>query len=407
MEKGILRAKFRLHVNKDGTTRYDATELVLTHFKAREIGITVEKLKELGYKHDVDGKLIENEEQLIEIKPQDVILPACPSALDEQIDEVFLRVAAFIDNLLVRLYKMRPFYNISNREVLIGCLVACIAPHNAASVVGRIIGFSKIQALIASPYFHAAMRRDADGDEACVMLLLDTLINFSREFLPTHRGAVQDSPLIMNARVRAGEVDSMVFDIETVKNFPLAFYEAAEKGMMPSSIAIEQIKDRLNTDREFKELFFTHDIGSIDEGVLCSAYKTLATMAEKTKKQLELAEKIRAVDESDVARLVIERHFMRDIKGNLRRFSTQQFRCTTCNKKYRRPPLAGKCECNGNIIFTVSEGTIIKYLAPAIELAKKYNVPSYVLQSLELAKGYIESIFGVEREKQQALQKWF
>jgi DNA polymerase II large subunit len=120
-----------------------------------------------------------------------------------------------------------------------------------------------------------------------------------------------------------------------------------------------------------------------------------------------LAEKIRAVNTEDVARLIIDRHFIRDIRGNLRKFSQQVFRCSKCNEKYRRPPLIGRCfKCGGKIIFTISEGSIVKYLEPALQLAEKYDISSYIKQSLELTKSYIESIFGKEKEKQEALQKW-
>jgi len=122
---------------------------------------------------------------------------------------------------------------------------------------------------------------------------------------------------------------------------------------------------------------------------------------------MELAEKIRAVDTTDVARLVIERHFIRDIRGNLRKFSQQQFRCVDCNEKFRRPPLTGKCtNCEGKIIFTIHEGSILKYLEPAMQLGLKYSITPYLKQSLELTKSYIESIFGRETEKQEALEKW-
>ncbi|MEM2954707.1 MAG: DNA polymerase II large subunit [Candidatus Nanoarchaeia archaeon] len=415
LAKGILRAKHNLHVNKDGTIRYDATEVPLTQFRAKEIGVSIEKLKELGYNKDIDGKELKNEEQLLELKPHDVILPCSPDSLDEKADEVFIRVADFIDDLLVKFYKLEPFYNVKKREDLVGHLLLCIAPHNCAGVVGRIIGFSKTQCFFASPYMHAAMRRDCDGDEGAMMLLLDALLNFSREFLPAHRGATQDAPLILNTRIRANESDDMVFDVDLVKNYPLELYMAAEKSMFPNTVKIEQIRNRLETENEFKNLYFTHDVSDINEGVHCSSYKTLVTMQDKVLQQMDLARKLRAVDEGDVAKLVIERHFMRDIKGNFNKFTQQQFRCVNCNEKYRRPPLVGKCtailsngkRCDGRIIFTIAEGSIVKYLEPAIELAKNYNVSPYVRQSLELSKMAIETLFGKETEKQQDLKKWF
>ena len=106
--------------------------------------------------------------------------------------------------------------------------------------------------------------------------------------------------------------------------------------------------------------------------------------------------------------MIIDRHFIRDIRGNLRKFAQQQFRCVACNEKFRKPPLSGVCtKCGGKIIFTISEGSIIKYLEPAISLANNYNISPYTKQALELAKDYIESIFGKEQDRQIELKQWF
>jgi len=413
LAKGILRSIQGLSVNKDGTIRYDASEVPITHFKPKEIGTNVIKLRELGYAKDVHGKDLENDDQILELKPQDIFLPACPETMDDPADKVFISIAKFIDNLLVRFYDKKPFYNILSKDDLIGHLVACIAPHNCACVVGRIIGYSNTQTLIASPYMHAAMRRDCDGDEASVMLLLDVLLNFSRSYLPAHRGGTQDAPLVLNARIRANEVDDQIFSIDVVKDIPLELYKASQEFKPASSVKVEQIGDRIlqNTDSAvFENLYYSHETSDMRNATVCSAYKTLATMQEKVKYQMLLAEKIRASDARDVARLVIERHFIRDIRGNLRKFPSQQFRCVQCNAKYRRPPINsnGKClHCRGRIIFTITEGSIIKYLDGALQLAKKYHVSPYVQQSLDITKGYIESIFGRDLEKQQDLEKWF
>ena len=42
-------------------------------------------------------------------------------------------------------------------------------------------------------------------------------------------------------------------------------------------------------------------------------------------------------------------------------------------------------------------------MQPALDLAKKYHVSPYLLESLELTEMYIESIFGREKEKQTKL----
>jgi DNA polymerase II large subunit len=410
LAKGFLRAKHRLCVNKDGTIRYDATETPITHFKPCEIETSVEKLKELGYMADIDGHPIERDDQIIELKPHDILIPACPESLDEKGDDVFVRITQFIDEMLVKFYKLKPFYNVKKREDLVGHLTTCIAPHNCAGVITRIIGFSKTQSLFASPYVHAACRRDCDGDELAVMLLLDTLINFSKQYLPSHRGGTQDSPLVLNARIRAGEVDDQILDHELVSEYPIELYELSEQGGHHSSeIKIETVQTKLaNGEDPFIGSKFTHDTHNFNDTIGNSSYKTIPNMMEKVKAQMGLVEKLRAVDNADVARLIIDRHFIRDLRGNLRKFSQQQFRCVACNHKFRRPPLGGKCtKCSGKIIFTVSYGSIVKYLEPAMSLAEKYKVDEYVRQCLILAKRYIESIFGKEKEKQQSIEEWF
>ncbi|MBI2663122.1 DNA polymerase II large subunit [Candidatus Woesearchaeota archaeon] len=408
MVKGILRSKYNLNVNKDGTIRYDMTEMPITHFKPKEIFTTIEKLKELGYEKDIYGNEISNEEQLLEIKPQDIILPACEVSNEEGADKVLTRVANYIDDLLVQLYGLDKFYKITTREDLIGHLVIGLAPHISASIIGRIIGFSKTQGCFAHPLWHSAQRRDCEGDENCVMLLMDSLLNFSRHYLPNSRGATQDTPLVLTSILTPSEVDDMIFDMDLVWEYPLKLYEAAQQYKDPWEIEIEQLRKRLGKEGQFENWGFTHNISNLNIGVLCSAYKNIPSMMDKVLGQMEIANKIRAVDEADVARLTIERHFIRDIKGNLRKFSSQQFRCVDCNEKFRRPPLVGKCpNCNGKILFTISEGSIIKYLEPSMQLAERYNVSTYLKQSLELTKRRIEGVFGKDDDKQEGLNKWF
>ena len=405
--KPILRAKHRLTVNKDGTIRYDASEVAVTHFKPREIGTSIEKLKELGYTHDIYGKALEHEDQILELKPQDIILPASPASPDEPSDEVFFRVANFIDDLLVKLYEEKPFYDLYSKQDLVGHLVLVLAPHTSAGVVARIIGFSKTQGLMAHPMLHAGIRRDVDGDEAGLMLLMDAFLNFSRHYLPASRGSTQDAPLVLTNILNPGEVDDMFFDVDITNKYPLELYRASLEYKHPGEVEILQVSNVLGTEKQYEGYLFTHDTTDFNKGVLCSAYKLLPSMEEKLEGQMRVARRIRAVDEKDVARLVIDKHFLRDIKGNLRKFSIQEFRCVNCNTKYRRPPLHGKCEkCGGRIIFTVSEGSVIKYLDYTLRLAEEYDASQYIKESLHILKRRIEEIFGKEKEKQIGLESF-
>jgi len=407
--KGILRSKHNVYVNKDGTTRYDMIELPLTHFKANEIGTSLKRLIELGYSIDIHGKSLTNEEQVIELKPQDLILAASPDSPDEPADVSLLKVTKFIDELLKVMYKLPAFYNLESKKELVGHLIVGLAPHTSAGIVGRIIGFSRTQGMLAHPLYHAAMRRNCDGDEACVILLMDALLNFSRSYLPDRRGSrTMDAPLVLTSLLDPSEVDDEVHGIDMVWEYPLELYNAAMNYKDPWDVKIRQLDHVLHTEKQYENYGYTHEVSDINSGVLCSAYKILPTMQEKLMGQMELAEKITAVQANEVAALVIEKHFLKDIKGNLRKFSMQQFRCVACNMKYRRPPLIGKCiSCDGKIILTISKGSVVKYLEPSISLARKYKVSPYLIQSLELLQRQIESILGKEKERQEGLGKWF
>jgi DNA polymerase II large subunit len=410
LAKGILRTSFNLQVNKDGTIRFDATELPVVSFKPKEVSVSVEKLRSLGYTLDIHGEELKEDNQVLELMPHDVILPCSPESMDEKGDDVFIRVCHFVDVLLEKFYKLQPIYNIKKREDLVGQIGVCMAPHNCAGVICRFIGFSSTLGLMASPYMHAAIRRDCDGDEAAVMLLGDVLLNFSRKFLPGHRGGTQDAPLVLNAKIDAGEVDDQILDLELTYEYPLELYQLAEQKKHSSEMKIiPNVKLYLKEGRNpFIGIGYTHETTNFNDGVLCSSYKSLETMMDKVHHQMALVEKIRAVDTMDAAKLVIDRHFLKDLKGNLRKFSMQGFRCVKCNEIMRRPPLTGICpKCGGKIIFTINEGGIKKYLEPALELAEKYNLSVYLKQNLQILKENIDSIFGRELEKQKALNEFF
>jgi len=100
--------------------------------------------------------------------------------------------------------------------------------------------------------------------------------------------------------------------------------------------------------------------------------------------QLGLARKIKAVDPQDVAERVINSHFLPDLIGNLRSFSKQKVRCTKCGAKYRRPPCRGHAQVRGNIVLTVHEGSVRRYLETSLRIADEYNVRHYTKQRLEL-----------------------
>ena len=400
LEKLILRSKHTVYCYKDGTARIDATNLPLTHFKPRELNMTLEQVKELGYEKDRDGNEIKNEEQLIELWPQDVII-------SEAAGDYFVRVTKFVDDLMEKYYGMEKFYNVETKNDLIGKLVIGMAPHISAGTLGRIIGYTKARVTYAHPYFHGATRRDCDGDENSLTLLMDALLNFSRKYIPSKAGGTEDIPLILSTKINPSEVDDQIWDVETVRSLGLEFYEAAERIVNAYDIDIPTIKAKLGKEDEMTGIDFMFDTYSIAEGPHQSNYTQLGPMTEKVASQLALAERIRAVDEQDVAKKIINFHFLRDIYGNLRAFGQQTFRCVDCNTKYRRVPLTGKCNrCGGKLLLTVHRGGIEKYLKVSQELAEKYGLSDYLKQRLELIETDLELIFESEKSKQYSLSSF-
>lgn len=153
LEKAILRAKYDIGVYKDGTSRYDTTDLPLTAFKPDEIGVSVERLNEIGYTQDMDGAPLTEGDQLVELKPQDIVVP-------QDAGDYLLRISKFIDDLLEDYYGVEPFYNADEKEDLVGELLIGMAPHTSAGALGRIIGFTDAWGQYAHPLFHAAKRRN-------------------------------------------------------------------------------------------------------------------------------------------------------------------------------------------------------------------------------------------------------
>jgi DNA polymerase II large subunit len=570
MEKGILRAIQNIFVFKDGTTRFDMIDLPLTHIRPNEVRVSVDKLRSLGYIKDTLGYDLQNGSQVVELRPQDLLI-------SDSCAEYMVNVAQFMDDLLVKCYGLEPFYNVKKPDDLVGHLVIGLAPHTSAGVLARIVGFTRANVGYAHPFFHAAKRRNCfygdtevevydgkhwqkspvrkfvlenfdvsrpgidrlgtyysdpaqpyytrsvdtgglmhirritsvsihrspatllhfitklgkeiavtpdhamlvwdtlylrkiralelkvgdavpvleganviadhirsietvpapeervycltvaddhtlvangiftgqcDGDEDCIMLLLDGLINFSRSFLPQNRGGTMDAPLVLTSRIDPAEIDKEAQNVDVCDHYPLELYTSALTYVEPKMISglIDRVERRIGTPSQLEGFQFTHDTSDISAGPIESMYTQLKTMTEKLDAELVLAEKIRAVDADDVAERVLTTHFIRDLMGNLSAFSKQKFRCSKCNTSYRRMPLAGKCTkfkgkgvCNGNIIPTVHEGSVKKYLEMSREICRKYKVSEYTKQRVEVLELAITSTFGEEKQQQLGL----
>ncbi|AUG48777.1 DNA polymerase II large subunit [Haloarcula taiwanensis] len=579
MEKGILRAKHDVSAFKDGTVRYDMTDLPVTAVRASELDVSAERLRGLGYEEDIHGDPLTHDDQLVELKVQDIVL-------SDGAAEHMLQTARFVDDLLEQYYELERFYEFDDREDLVGELVFGMAPHTSAATVGRVVGFTSAAVGYAHPYFHAAKRRNCfhpdtrlwyedenddweygtieelvedrledpeeddfgtlveeldgtltvsslgedgpcrrpvdavskhpapdhlveisvgdrtlrvtpdhtmlradsdgieevpasgltagdelpaydggetttmtargeastaatdgaaptdtvetveyvesdvdsvycltvadthrvavegtyvgqcDGDEDCVMLLMDGLLNFSKSYLPNQRGGQMDAPLVMSSRIDPSEIDDEAHNMDIMDAYPREFYEATREMKDPTEVedVMKIAEETLGTDREYTEFRHTHDTTNIAAGPDLSAYKTLGSMEDKMDAQLEISRKLRAVVESDVAERIIEYHFLPDLIGNLRAFSRQEVRCLDCGESFRRAPLTGDCrECGGRVNLTVHEGSVNKYIDTAIRVADEFGARDYTKQRLKILERKIESVFENDHNKQSGI----
>jgi len=391
--KGILRAKHDVYCYRDGTARFDATDAPLTHFTPKEIGVPVSRLRELGYVIDYDGAPLVSEDQILELKVQDVIVP-------ENGADYLLRVGRFVDDCLERMYNLPRYYNFHTQEDVIGELVIGLAPHTSAGIIGRLVGFTNASVCYAHPYWHAAKRRNCDGDEDALILVLDALLNFSKSYLPAGRGGLMDAPLVLSTILNPTEVDDESHNIEVCRRYPAQFYDLVSEARHPKDVQglVDIISSRLNSPAQYEGFGFTHSTTSFDIGPKNSRYKILETMDDKLEAQLRLATMIKAVDAPDVASRVLSTHFFRDIRGNLRAYSTQKIRCLKCNKTYRRVPISGQCTCGeARLSLTVRQKNISKYLRVTEKIIHDHNLDQYMQERLQLITAALDSLFVSEQ----------
>ncbi|HTT25835.1 MAG TPA: DNA polymerase II large subunit [Thermoplasmata archaeon] len=395
LEKGVLRAQHGISVYQDGTARFDLTDVPLTHFRLREIGLTVAEAQRLGYDRDYRGAPITDPEQLIELKPQDLILATAAG-------KYLLALAHFVDDELVRLYHVEPYYRAHRIEDLRGQIVVALAPHTSGGVAGRILGFTAAEGCFAHPVFHAAKRRNCDGDEDSVTLLLDALLNFSRSYLPESRGALMDKPLVLTTRLDVEEVDKEAHSLDIVDRYPLAFWHAAAAGRPSKEVEplVETVARRVGSAHPLDGYGFTHDTSDIAGGPVLSAYREAGSMERIVERSLALTMQLRSVDIAEAVTLVLNAHFLPDLMGNLKSYATQHFRCRGCEAEYRRPPLSGRCStvkngvpCPGEISPTVFEGAVRKYLGLSQRLAGIDGVTPYLRQRVELLEASLLTMF--------------
>ena len=438
MVKALLRHKHELSVFRDGTIRFDMVDMTLTHFKPKELGLTVQDCIGLGYDKDCYGEPLKEETQIVEMKVQDFV---APSSLKGEL----LKTARFMDDLLVRFYGETPFYSCNKAEDLVGHLFATLAPHTSGAILCRLIGFSDIKGGYFHPYSIAGRRRNSDGDIDCVILLLDCLINFSRSFLSANRGGQMDAPLILTTRLNPSEIDKEAMNVDAGFSYGIPFYEATQDKIHPKELdkLASFIEQRLGTVEQYEGIGFTHDTVDIADGPKHNPYTSLPNMRSKVDAQFQLGALLHGVDNIDQSSRLLDRHLLRDMRGNIRAFGQQKVRCVKCNHIYRRPPLANRCrqikdtkiqsvcmacgmnnpkqkescegcdesmvveeKCGGKLTLTVYPKSVSKYKELMAHLIETYGCSDYNKQKYALFVEWLDDLFS-SGNKQATLSDFF
>jgi DNA polymerase II large subunit len=228
-----------------------------------------------------------------------------------------------------------------------------------------------------------------------------------------------DAPLVLTTRLNPSEIDKEALNVDCSWNYTRAFYEATLSQPHSRDVRnlVDLVEDRLGTIGDLRGYGWTHDSGPLDAGPQNSAYKTLVTMKDKLTSQLELGRVLRPVNVAGVAKRVIESHFLPDMRGNMMAFTRQKVRCVKCGKSYRRMPLAGKCikessqgsggfsgvgdgessMCGGNVVLTVSEGSVRKYIEVTQSIIEEYGIDDYTKHRVDWMESSVDSLFTNDR----------
>ncbi|MHA1512650.1 MAG: hypothetical protein ACTSRJ_01120 [Candidatus Hodarchaeales archaeon] len=358
MIKGILRAKHQIHVFKDGTSRYSFTNNPIRTFTPKEIHTSIEELEHFGYTHDILGEDLTHDEQLLEIFPYDVVI-------NKKGLQFLFAQSKFLDDELVYLYDSAPYYRLRTFNNVAGLIIVGISPTSQIGVIGRVIGYTKNNVLYAHPIWHLLKSRQCNGVSDSITLLLDVLVNFSREFIPAFHGGTLDTPTVLN--LVDNWKDLMVYSKSNAVMLNQVFYKNLGK--------ISQESKLLSYNFSLLNLPpITHHITENLSEIAIENKLREQKIVNRINIALASLRTIRAVEEGVFVDNILVNDFLNKITTSIARFFQQPFRCKICKRTFRRVPLRKNCPyCYKNTLeLTLSKGWVLRYMQIISQLTKQY-----------------------------------
>ena len=152
--------------------------------------------------------------------------------------------------------------------------------------------------------------------------------------------------MILTTTIIPTEIDKEALNVDILSHYPISFYEGTQNrppAKEAHGLGIKTVQTLIENDLDPFIFDYTHETKNACESPKNNPYNTLESMRQKTVMQFELGDVIHAVDNTDQAGRLFNRHLIRDMRGNLRAYGQQKVRCTKCGSSYRRPPISGKC----------------------------------------------------------------
>lgn len=285
LSKGIIRQYHAITVDEDATVKFPTYICFTNIFKIANVETSVEKIKWMGYEADVFIEKLSSDDQYIQIKPYDIIIP-------KEAANLFLKVARYLDELLIRVYKLKEYYKAEAPEDLLGHLVVLVPEGTNTGLILRIIGFTKDNVAYIHPSTSKVLNINFGFQLGKLSLLLDTLINFSK------------------------------------------FYVEEEVDGFPSFIQPVLKKDAKN-----ESFYFSHI--NLRKGPLDKI--SFKDTNEVLQFQLQLIREVTALSKKEVIHQVMTVAIIKNLFDFIVNATTGKFTCSGCNLLLRRVPLSRKC----------------------------------------------------------------